>query len=168
MLDNGQSLVVEGCKVTLLIAERSFKSISGMVELVSGIAPMGSAQTAEFEWVSLRGLLHLWTCKRLKINWKGLQTLLARFCMLKLLVEHEMVLLPGHPRNLLLILFVMLVIKEILLLVLKILHILAVYLLLLVNLLLVNIIQLLNLLLVLKYLLLLVLKNLLLLNLLLF
>jgi hypothetical protein len=32
--------------------------------------------------------------------------------MLKLLVEHEMVLLPGHPRNLLLILFVMLVIKE--------------------------------------------------------
>jgi hypothetical protein len=51
MLDNGQSLVVEGCKVTLLTAERSFKSISGMVELVHGIVPMGSAQTAEFEWV---------------------------------------------------------------------------------------------------------------------
>jgi hypothetical protein len=32
--------------------------------------------------------------------------------MLKLLVEHEMVLLPGHPRNFLLILFVMLVIKK--------------------------------------------------------
>jgi hypothetical protein len=55
MLDNGQSLVVEGCKVTLLAAERSFKSISGMVELVRGIVPMGSAQTAEFEWVSPRG-----------------------------------------------------------------------------------------------------------------
>jgi hypothetical protein len=155
MLDNGHSVAVEGCKVTLLAAERSFKSISGMVELVRGIVPMGSA-------------LHLWTCKRLKINWKGLQTLLATFFMLKLLVEHEMVLLPRHPRNLLLILFVMLVIKENLLLVLKLLHILAVNLLLLVNLLLVNIIQLLNLLLVLKNLLLLVLKNLLLLNLLLF
>jgi hypothetical protein len=49
-----------------------------------------------------------------------------------------MVLLAGHPRNLLLILFVMLVIKENLLLVLKLLHILAVNLLLLVTLLLVN------------------------------
>jgi hypothetical protein len=86
--------------------------------------------------------------------------------MLKLLVEHEMVLLPEHPRNFLLILFVMLVIPENLLLVLKLLHILAVNLLLLVTLLLVNIIQLLNLLLLLKNLLLLVLKNLLLLNLL--
>jgi hypothetical protein len=43
--------------VTLLIAERSFKSISGMVELVHGIVPMGSAQTAEFEWVSPRGVV---------------------------------------------------------------------------------------------------------------
>jgi hypothetical protein len=43
MLDNGQSLVVEGCKVTLLAAERSFKSIFGIVELVRGIVPMGSA-----------------------------------------------------------------------------------------------------------------------------
>jgi hypothetical protein len=57
MLDNGQSLVVEGCKVTLLVAERSFKSISGMVELVHGIVPMGSAQTAEFEWVSPQGVV---------------------------------------------------------------------------------------------------------------
>jgi hypothetical protein len=57
MLDNGQSLVVEGCKVTLLIAERSFKSISGMVELVCGIVPMGSAQTAEFKWVSPWGVV---------------------------------------------------------------------------------------------------------------
>jgi hypothetical protein len=118
--------------------------------------------------ITVGGLLHLWTWKRLKINWKGLQTLLATFCMLNLLVEHEMVLLPGHPRNFLLILFVMLVIKENLLLVLKLLHILAVNLLLLVTLLLVNIIQLLNLRLVLKNLQLLVLKNLLLLNLLLF
>jgi hypothetical protein len=46
MHDNGHSLVVEGCKVTLLAAERSFKSISEMVELVRGIVPMGSAQTA--------------------------------------------------------------------------------------------------------------------------
>jgi hypothetical protein len=60
--------------------------------------------------------------------------------MLKLLVEHEMVLLPWHSRNIVLILFVMLVIKENLLLVLKLLHMLAVNLLLLVNLLLVNII----------------------------
>jgi hypothetical protein len=30
-------------------AKRSFKSIIGMVELVRGIVPMGSAQTAEFE-----------------------------------------------------------------------------------------------------------------------
>jgi hypothetical protein len=57
MLDNGHSLVVEDCKVTLLTAERSFKSITGMVELVHGIVPMGSAQTAEFEWVSLRGVV---------------------------------------------------------------------------------------------------------------
>jgi hypothetical protein len=28
-----------------------------MVELVRGIVPMGSAQTAEFEWVSLRGVV---------------------------------------------------------------------------------------------------------------
>jgi hypothetical protein len=57
MLDNGQSVVMEGCKVTLLAAERSIKSISGMVELVRGIVPMGSAQTAEFEWVSPRGVV---------------------------------------------------------------------------------------------------------------
>jgi hypothetical protein len=57
MLDNGNSVVVEGCKVTLLVAERSFKSISGMVELVCGIVPMGSAQTAEFEWVSPWGVV---------------------------------------------------------------------------------------------------------------
>jgi hypothetical protein len=43
VLDNGQSIVVEGCKVTLSVAERSFKSISGMVELVRRIVPMGSA-----------------------------------------------------------------------------------------------------------------------------
>jgi hypothetical protein len=49
MLDNGNSVVMEGCKVTLLVAERSFKSISRMVELVRGIVPMGSAQTAEFK-----------------------------------------------------------------------------------------------------------------------
>jgi hypothetical protein len=49
MLENGHSLVVEGCKVTLLAAERSFKSITGMVELVRGIVPMSYAQTAEFE-----------------------------------------------------------------------------------------------------------------------
>jgi hypothetical protein len=59
MLDNGHSVVVEGCNVTLLAAERSFKSISGMVELVRGIVPMGSAQTAEFEWVSPRGVVTL-------------------------------------------------------------------------------------------------------------
>jgi hypothetical protein len=57
MLDNGHSLVVEGCKVTLPAAERSFKSITGMVELVRGIVPMGSAQTAKFEWVSPRGVV---------------------------------------------------------------------------------------------------------------
>jgi hypothetical protein len=43
--------------VTLTAPERSFKSISGMVELVHGIVPMGSAQTAEFEWVSPRGVV---------------------------------------------------------------------------------------------------------------
>jgi ribose 1,5-bisphosphokinase PhnN len=43
MLDNGHSLVVEGCKLTLPAAERSFKSITGMVELVRGIVLMGSA-----------------------------------------------------------------------------------------------------------------------------
>lgn len=57
MFDNGNSVAVEGCKVTLLVAERSFKSLSGMVELVRGIVPMGSAQTAEFEWVSPRGVV---------------------------------------------------------------------------------------------------------------
>jgi hypothetical protein len=57
MLDNGNSVAVEGCKVTLLVTERSFKSIFGMVELVHGIVPMGSAQTAEFEWVSPRGVV---------------------------------------------------------------------------------------------------------------
>jgi hypothetical protein len=57
MLDNGNSVVVEGCKVTLLVVERSFKSISGMVELVRGIVSMGSTQIAEFEWVSLRGVV---------------------------------------------------------------------------------------------------------------
>jgi hypothetical protein len=55
MLDNGHSLVEEGCRVTLPGAERSFKSITGMVELVRGIVPMGSAQTTEFKWVSPRG-----------------------------------------------------------------------------------------------------------------
>jgi hypothetical protein len=54
MFDNGNSVAVEGRTVTLLVAERSFKSISGMVELVHGIIPMGSAQTTEFEWVSPR------------------------------------------------------------------------------------------------------------------
>jgi hypothetical protein len=49
MFDNGHSLIVEGRTVTLTAPERSFKSISGMVELVRGIVPMGSAQTAEFE-----------------------------------------------------------------------------------------------------------------------
>jgi hypothetical protein len=57
MLDNGHSLVVEGRTVTLTAAERSFKSITGMVELVHGIVPMGSAQTAEFKWVSPRGVV---------------------------------------------------------------------------------------------------------------
>jgi hypothetical protein len=57
MLDNGHSVAVEGCKITLFVAERSFKSISGMVELVRGIVQMGSAQTAEFEWVSPRGVV---------------------------------------------------------------------------------------------------------------
>jgi hypothetical protein len=57
MLDNGNSLVVEGRTVTLPAAERSFKSITGMVELVRGIVPMGSAQTAEFKWVSPRGVV---------------------------------------------------------------------------------------------------------------
>jgi hypothetical protein len=57
MFDNGQSIAVEGRTVTLLVAERSFKSISGMVELVRGIVPMSSAQTAEFEWVSPRGVV---------------------------------------------------------------------------------------------------------------
>jgi hypothetical protein len=57
MLDNGHSLVVEGRAITLPAAERSFKSITGMVELVHGIVPMGSAQTAEFEWVSPWGVV---------------------------------------------------------------------------------------------------------------
>jgi hypothetical protein len=57
MLDNGHSLVVEGRTVSLTTPERSFKSITGMVELVRGIVPMGSAQTAEFEWVSPRGVV---------------------------------------------------------------------------------------------------------------
>jgi hypothetical protein len=52
MFDNGHSLVVEGHMVNLIAPERSFKSISGMVELVHGIVPMGSAQTVEFKWVS--------------------------------------------------------------------------------------------------------------------
>jgi hypothetical protein len=43
MLDNSHSLVVEGCRVALPAAERSYKSITGMVELVRGIVPMGSA-----------------------------------------------------------------------------------------------------------------------------
>jgi hypothetical protein len=59
MFDNGHSLVVEGRTVNLTAPERSLKSISGMVELVRGIVSMGSAQTAEFKWVSPRGLLHL-------------------------------------------------------------------------------------------------------------
>jgi hypothetical protein len=64
VLDNGQSIVAEGCKVTLSVAERSFKSISGMVELVHGIVPMGSAQTAVFEWVSPQG--GFYTCGHAK------------------------------------------------------------------------------------------------------
>jgi hypothetical protein len=51
MLDNGHSLVLEGRTVTLTAPEKSFKSITGMVELVHGIVLMGSAQTAEFECV---------------------------------------------------------------------------------------------------------------------
>jgi hypothetical protein len=43
--------------VNLTAPERSFKSISRMVELVRGIVPMGSAQTAEFKWVSSRGVV---------------------------------------------------------------------------------------------------------------
>jgi hypothetical protein len=57
MFDNGHSLVVEGLPVNLTAPERSLKSISGMVELVRRIVPMGSAQTAEFEWVSPRGVV---------------------------------------------------------------------------------------------------------------
>jgi hypothetical protein len=57
MFDNGHSLVVEGRTTNLTTHERSFKSISGMVELVRVIVPMGSAQTAEFEWVSPRGVV---------------------------------------------------------------------------------------------------------------
>jgi hypothetical protein len=57
MFDNGYSLVVEGRMVNLTAPERSFKSISGMVELVRGIVPMGSAQTANFEWVSPQGVV---------------------------------------------------------------------------------------------------------------
>jgi hypothetical protein len=57
MFDNGHSLVVEGRTVNLTAPERSFKSISGMVELVRGIVPMGSAQTAEFKWVSPQGVV---------------------------------------------------------------------------------------------------------------
>jgi hypothetical protein len=59
MLDNGQSIVVEGCKVTLLAAERSFKSISGMVELVRGIVLMGSAKLQNSNGYHRGGLLHL-------------------------------------------------------------------------------------------------------------
>jgi hypothetical protein len=57
MFDNGHSLVVEGRTVNLTAPERSFKSISWIVELVCGIVPMGSAQTAEFEWISPRGVV---------------------------------------------------------------------------------------------------------------
>jgi hypothetical protein len=57
MFDNGHSLVVEGRTVNLTAYERSFNSISGIVELVRGIVPMGSAQTAEFEWVSPWGVV---------------------------------------------------------------------------------------------------------------
>jgi hypothetical protein len=59
MFDNGHSLVVEGRTVNLTAPERSLKSISRMVELVRGIVPMGSAQTAEFEWVSPRRVVTL-------------------------------------------------------------------------------------------------------------
>jgi hypothetical protein len=165
MLDNGNSVAMESCKVTLLIAQTSFKSISGMVELVHGIVPMGFAQTAEFEWVTPRGV----------VDMEKIEDQLERFADSPGHILHAKIIggtrdgvVAGHPRNFLLILFIMLVIKENLLLVLKLLHILAVNLLLLVTLLLVNIIQLLNLLLVLKNLLLLVLKKWLLLNLLLF
>jgi hypothetical protein len=57
MFDNGYSLVMEGSTVNLTAPERSLKSISGMVELVRGIVPLGSAQTTEFEWVSPRGVV---------------------------------------------------------------------------------------------------------------
>jgi hypothetical protein len=49
MLDNGHSLAVEGRRVTLPAVERSFKSITGMVELVRGIISMGFAQTVKFK-----------------------------------------------------------------------------------------------------------------------
>jgi hypothetical protein len=52
MLDNDLSLVVEGRTVHFTALERILKSISRMVDLVHGIVSMGSAQTAEFKWVS--------------------------------------------------------------------------------------------------------------------
>jgi hypothetical protein len=57
MLDNGRSLVVEGHTANLTAPERRFNSLSGMVELVRRIVPMGSAQTADFEWVSPQGVV---------------------------------------------------------------------------------------------------------------
>jgi hypothetical protein len=42
VFDNGCSLVVEGRTINLTAPKRIFKSISGLVELVREIVPMGS------------------------------------------------------------------------------------------------------------------------------
>jgi hypothetical protein len=57
MLDNGHSQIVEDRKVQFTVEESSMKSIYGVVDLLSGIFPVGSAQIAEFQWVSPQGFV---------------------------------------------------------------------------------------------------------------
>jgi hypothetical protein len=81
-----------------------------MVELVRGIVPMDSAQTAEFEWVSPRGVVT-------PMDAQLIEDQLERFANSPGHILHAKIIggirdgaIAWHPRNLLLILFVMLVI----------------------------------------------------------